>query len=77
MRKNYRYEIVENKFHGSRHIAYALSMETAVQSAHRHDTCTRRKCLCGGPGIRNADGSMLSEADYYKMRYLQAAAGYR
>lgn len=70
MRQNYRYEVVENPFHGGRHIAYAISLETAMRSADRHDNCTGRGCICGGPVIRNADGTLLSAADYDKMCYL-------
>lgn len=68
MRRDYRYEVVESRFHGHVHIAYATSLETAVRSAKRHDTCTGRYCRCGGPDILNADGTELSDADYKKMR---------
>lgn len=71
MRKDYLYEVVENRFHGHGHIAYATSLETAIRSAKRHDTCTGRYCECGGPEIRNADGTALSDADCQKMLELR------
>lgn len=60
MKKNYCYEIIENSFHGGRHIAYATSLENAILSAKRHDCCSGRGCECGGPEIWNTDGSCLS-----------------
>ena len=71
MRKDYRYEVVESRFHNHVHIAYAISLETAIRSARRHDTCTGRYCECGGPEILNADGTELSDDDYQEMRKLK------
>ena len=70
----YNYEIIENKFHGGAHIAYATTLETAARSANRHDTCTVYdkgqsfpRCCCGGPQIRRADGSALTPGEELKL----------
>lgn len=67
MNKNLRYEITMNPWHNDVHIAYAISLETAVHAAKRHDCCTGHGCCCGGPAIRNADGTPLSDQDAMRL----------
>lgn len=69
----YNYEIIESKFHGGAHIAYAASLETAARSANRRDTCAGGRCCCGGPQIRRADGSALTPSEALKLEEIYYA----
>lgn len=67
MSKKYKYEIIENPFHGGNHIGYSNTLIGAARRANREDHCTiydsgmaSHRCSCGGPCVRNADGSPLS-----------------
>jgi len=58
-----KFQVVENKFHGSGHVHYCNSLVTGYKWIARHESkgCSGGNCQCSGMTISRTDGE---EIDY-------------
>jgi hypothetical protein len=65
-----KFEIVENSFHGGRHVAYAKTMESGYRAIRKLEPkgCSSGNCVCGGLQLVFTDGHSMTEDETMEMK---------